>query len=140
MPRKDPDARREYNREYQRRWYKANRELLMQRVLRVNRRRRERGKDYVDELKRVPCADCGVEYPPYVMDFDHIRGEKTVNLARLRNSRLAWAKLLAEIEKCEVVCANCHRIRTRLRAHGGQVPPSDAALWLALGYAVIPVR
>ena len=76
MRRRDPDARREYNREYQRRWYQSNRELHVQRVLNVNRRRRERGKDYVDTLKRVPCADCGVEYPPYVMDFDHVRGEK----------------------------------------------------------------
>jgi|ERR671936_2466372 hypothetical protein len=140
MPRKDPDARREYNREYQRRWYKANRELHMERVLKVNRRRRELGKDYVDDLKRVPCADCGVKYPPYVMDFDHVRGEKQVNLSRLRNSRLAWPKLVAEIEKCEVVCANCHRMRTRLRAEGGEVTPSDAALWLALGYVVIPAH
>jgi hypothetical protein len=87
MPRKDPEARREYNREYQRRWYKANWELHMQRVLKVSRQRRELGKGYIDELKRVPCADCGVEYPPFVMDFDHVRGEKTVNLSRLRNSR-----------------------------------------------------
>jgi ferredoxin len=140
MPRKDPDARREYNREYQRRWYKENRELHMQRVLKVNRRRRELGKDFVDDLKCVPCADCGVKYPPYVMDFDHVRGEKQLNLSRLRNSRLAWAKLVAEIEKCEVVCANCHRMRTRLRSEGGEVMPSDAAQWLALGYVVIPVR
>ncbi|MBV9172862.1 MAG: hypothetical protein JOZ81_22600 [Chloroflexi bacterium] len=97
---------------------KANRELHMQRVLKVNRRRRELGKDYVDFLKRVPCADCGVKYPPYVMDFDHVRGEKQINLSRLRNSRLGWAKLIAEVEKCEVVCANCHRMRTRLRKEG----------------------
>ena len=84
MPRKDPEARREYNREYQRRWYKANRELHMQRVLKVTRLRRERGKNYVDELKRQPCTDCGVQYPPYVMDFDHVRGEKSMGLSKLR--------------------------------------------------------
>jgi hypothetical protein len=39
------------------------------------------------------------------MDFDHVRGEKSVNLSRLRNSRLAWSRLVAELEKCEVVCA-----------------------------------
>lgn len=140
MPRKDPESRREYNREYQLRWYKANRDLHMQRVLKVNCRRRNLSKDYVDKLKHVPCADCGVEFPSYVMDFDHVRGEKQVNLSRLRNSRLAWAKLVAEVEKCEVVCANCHRIRTRLRAQGVEVPMSNAAAWLALEYVVIPVR
>jgi hypothetical protein len=74
------------------------------------------------------------------MDFDHVRGEKTVNLARLRNSRSAWAKLVAEIEKCEVVCSNCHRIRTRMRAEGREVRLSDSAFWVALGYVVVPVR
>jgi hypothetical protein len=93
MPRQDRDARREYNREYQRRWYRANRELHMRRVLSVNRYRRMRGKEYVDDLKRVPCADCGVKYPPYVMDFDHVRGEKMGTLSRLRNSRLAGRSL-----------------------------------------------
>ena len=140
MPRKDPDARREYNREYQHGWYKANRELHMQRVLKVNRRRREQGKSYVDDLKRAPCTDCGASYPPYVMDFDHVRGDKSLNLARLRNGRLAWSRLIAELEKCEIVCANCHRIRTHMRAEGLEVPRSEAAAWLALGYVVIPVR
>jgi hypothetical protein len=51
-PRKDPDARREYHREYIRRWYQANRELQIQRVLKATRLRRERGKQYVDALKR----------------------------------------------------------------------------------------
>ena len=63
MPRKDPEARREYHREYMRRWYVANRELQMRRVLKANKERRERGKQYVDELKRQPCSDCGVTYP-----------------------------------------------------------------------------
>jgi hypothetical protein len=44
MPRKDPEARREYNREYQRRWYQANRELQMRRVLKATPERRERGR------------------------------------------------------------------------------------------------
>jgi len=139
MPRKDPDARREYHREYQRRWYQANRELQKQRVLKANRERRARDKAYVDTLKSRPCADCGLQYPPYVMDFDHVRGDKAFNLSRLRNSRLAWSKLLAEIEKCEVVCANCHRLRTRARADGDVVGPTPHAAWLAAGDCVAPV-
>jgi hypothetical protein len=81
-----------------------------------------------------------VRYPPYVMDFDHVRGQKSLNLSKLRNGRLAWSRLLAELEKCEVVCANCHRMRTRMRTEGVAIPRSNAADWLALGYLVIPVR
>src|SRR5919206_3677343 len=131
MPRKDPEARREYNREYQRRWYQANRELQMRRVLKANRERRERGKAYVDQLKSRPCSDCGVQYPPYVMDFDHVRGEKSLNLSRLRNSRLAWSRLLAELEKCEAVCANCHRMRTRARSDGRGLDSTRVPAWIA---------
>jgi len=140
MPRKDPEARREYHREYMRQWYIANRQLQISRVLKASRERRERGKHYVDELKRQPCSDCGVSYPPYVMDFDHARGEKSLNVSKLRNGRLAWSRLLAELDKCDVVCANCHRIRTRLRADGCALLRSTAGEWIALGYVVIPVR
>jgi len=48
------------------------------------------------------------------MDFDHVSGEKVMNIAQL--SRLSSpASLLSEIKKCELVCANCHRIRTSSR-------------------------
>jgi hypothetical protein len=74
------------------------------------------------------------------MDFDHVRGEKKLNLSQLRNTRLAWSRLLEELEKCELVCSNCHRIRTRLRMEGREIPRSTAAEWLALGYVVMPLR
>lgn len=68
----------------------------------------------IQVLKKRPCTDCGVEYPPYVMDFDHVRGEKVSNVSQIINVG-SLAKALAEIEKCEVVCSNCHRIRTHNR-------------------------
>ncbi len=67
----------------------------------------------LDALKAVPCADCGGTFPPECMDFDHVRGEKSFGIAVTINR--AWHKLLPEIEKCEVVCANCHRTRSRKR-------------------------
>lgn len=62
--------------------------------------------------KDRPCADCGVSYPPCVMDFDHVRGDKKNNVATLVASHYGVATISAEIKKCEVVCANCHRLRT----------------------------
>jgi hypothetical protein len=68
------------------------------------------------EAKNRPCADCGRSYPPYVMDFDHVRGEKVANVSVLVAGGASRRRVLAEIAKCEVVCANCHRERT----HGRQ--------------------
>jgi hypothetical protein len=72
--------------------------------------------NWVDTFKDVPCADCGVKYPPYVMDFDHLSAhEKLFPIGVLVNKRLSKDTILAEINKCEVVCSNCHRERTRAR-------------------------
>ena len=71
-------------------------------------------REWVDEVKNVPCTDCGVQYPPYVMDFDHVLPGKVRSIAALV-ARASRAAVEAEIAKCEVVCANCHRERTHAR-------------------------
>jgi len=137
MPRKDLDGRREYQREYQRKWYQRNRELQMARVTPGNRRAREAINNYVDQVKSRPCADCGGHFPPFIMDFDHVRGEKAADISRLRGARASRARLEAELAKCEVVCANCHRRRTQLRLLGIDVAPSTVLA--ALGSAYVGV-
>jgi len=68
----------------------------------------------VSELKaNKPCADCGRILAPVAMDFDHVRGLKFREVSAMQN--FAWPRVLAEIAKCELVCANCHRIRTQAR-------------------------
>jgi ferredoxin len=59
-----------------------------------------------------PCVDCG-EQDPVVLEFDHL-GHKEFNVAKGIRDR-NWESVLAEISKCEVVCANCHRRRTARR-------------------------
>ena len=76
----------------------------------------KRNRALASKAKDVPCADCGLKYPSYVMDFDHVRGEKKGNIATMVGVATALKTLLAEIEKCEVVCSNCHRHRTHARA------------------------
>ena len=59
-----------------------------------------------------PCVDCG-ESDPRCLEFDHRDpGTKTANVATLVQRAGAWKVILAEIEKCDVRCANCHRRRT----------------------------
>lgn len=106
MAYKDPlDPR---NREARLRHYHANREQYLER----NRQRKLEMREHVSLVKSVPCQDCEGEYPTYVMDLDHRDpNEKCGNIDKFINLG-SWKKLLAEIEKCDVVCANCHRERT----------------------------
>jgi hypothetical protein len=66
----------------------------------------------LDALKDRPCTDCHRLYPPYVMQFDHrVKSEKKFNIAAAFYHG-PWSEVLAEIEKCDLVCANCHAERT----------------------------
>ena len=73
------------------------------------------------------------------MDFDHVRGTKVTILAKLRSGRASLSKIEAEIAKCEVVCANCHRIRTYLRRLGVEVGPSEVVRFLGPSYVSVLV-
>ena len=67
-------------------------------------------KEYIREAKNVPCTDCKLSYPYYVMDFDHLQ-DKVFTISKLAS----WKSLelvKTEIAKCEVVCSNCHRVRS----------------------------
>jgi len=55
-----------------------------------------------------PCVDCG-EGDPVVLDFDHVRGKKRLDISRMLNRGFSVSALKLEIEKCEMRCANCHR-------------------------------
>ena len=67
----------------------------------------------VRELKNKPCTDCKIQYPYYVMDFDH-KSNKKFSIANALHAK-SQTEVMKEIEKCDVVCANCHRERTHKR-------------------------
>lgn len=103
MPWKNVEKRREAVRKH----YYANRQKYIEKA--YNKRRELR--NWVYDLKEnTPCTDCKLSYPYYVMDFDHIE-DKIINISKVVNSG-SKTKTIKEIEKCEVVCANCHRERT----------------------------
>jgi hypothetical protein len=71
-------------------------------------RKRDEARQYVvNYLRSHPCVDCG-ESDPMVLTFDHVRGEKRMNIAELVNRGYLVEVIQEEIEKCEVRCANCH--------------------------------
>ena len=83
-----------------------------------NARARASKKALINSLKSGPCTDCGNSYPPHVMDFDRL-SDKTEDVAKMSGYRRSVQRIMTEVAKCELVCSNCHRIRTaaRQRAH-----------------------
>jgi hypothetical protein len=67
----------------------------------------------------VGCVDCGYDEHPEALHFDHL--PEYEKLTEIGNSNLKMGsihKLLGEIAKCDVVCANCHAVRTAVRREG----------------------
>ena len=67
-------------------------------------------KEVVQELKsKCKCAKCGDDRG-YVLDYHHINSEeKETTIARMISNNYELDKVYKEIEKCIVLCANCHR-------------------------------
>lgn len=109
------EALRTYNREY----YHKNADrkaAVIKRANRVSVTKKDEGRAIVLAAKSVPCTDCLKSYPPYVMDFDHTRGQKLFTISHWGIGSKNIERLIQEIAKCDVVCSNCHRQRTHARA------------------------
>jgi hypothetical protein len=76
--------------------------------LKEKRFRQQERRKWINSLKAFPCTDCKISYPPYVMQFDHLRN-KEFQIGEVWRSK---ESILKEIAKCELVCANCHMERT----------------------------
>jgi len=101
---------------YKQEHYAANRQRYIDRAAASKRELRlVRTRYLLKYFEEHPCTDCG-ESDPVVLEFDHLDPEKKLfDVAQALPYR-NWQSILGEIEKCEVVCANCHRRRTTSRA------------------------
>ena len=104
------ECRRAYDRRYYRERGKAARQAR-------KRARTITERAWMAALKEgLPCTDCGRAFPPWVMHWDHLPGyEKLGCISAMVGSR-SRATTIAELRKCELVCANCHVLRTISRA------------------------
>lgn len=107
MPYKDKDKQRESVR----RSYEKNRDHHMAKNREWKNAVRDKYRAYKES---VACTDCGIK-DHRVIEFDHVAGNKAINISQMRHH--SWDAVLAEIAKCEPVCANCHKIRTWERSH-----------------------
>lgn len=107
------------NRAYQKKWYEANKEEHKKRTKANKIKHYERNKQRINDLKSYPCTDCGNCFNPVAMDYDHINpSNKKINISKMMNA-YSWERIQEEIAKCELVCANCHRVRTHERIKMG---------------------
>ena len=102
----DKETARQYSREHYQRnkeKYKAkghNHEKAMRQMV-------------IDLKDGQPCTDCGGSFPHYVLDYDHLDpADKEDCVGTMVARGLSKKRIVDEIAKCELVCANCHRIRT----------------------------
>lgn len=90
----------------------------------------KKAKEYIRSLKSdKSCMDCGNPFPFYILEFDHRNPhEKVRNLAsiRLSDGFFTTEDIDKEIAKCDLICANCHRVRTHSRPHRTKFTPPPA--------------
>lgn len=81
--------------------------------------RRKSIRSHFKEVKsNTPCVDCDVIYPSYVMQYDHLSNKEGV-VSQMVGHGYGKETIQKEIDKCELVCANCHAIRTHARINAG---------------------
>jgi DNA-binding MarR family transcriptional regulator len=77
-----------------------------------NSNRRNKIVRFIQEYKAgKKCADCGEDYPYWILEFDHLQ-DKNFTIAHFRSTTMSLEIVKKEIEKCDVVCSNCHKNRT----------------------------
>lgn len=112
-----------YQKEYYRKYRKEHREEAKAYAVAYRKKRFLSGEIIggwlANKYLTVPCMDCNVIHPYYVMDFDHRPDEiKSFNIARMNQYAAKPDRisiLMKEIDKCDYICANCHRVRTQER-------------------------
>jgi hypothetical protein len=104
---------RDCSRAYFRAYYLRHRAAYVARSRRKNSAERlSNRRQLLEYLQSHPCADCG-ESDPVVLQFDHADpAAKSSNVGDLLRNRVPWRRILAEIDKCVVRCANDHQRRT----------------------------
>jgi hypothetical protein len=111
------------NNAYSKKYYYADREGRLAKIAEYVRKLRLRRKALINDLKSRPCVDCGRTFPAVCMDFDHLDGTNKQGCvsSMVNNTGASLKRVMAEIAKCDLVCANCHRIRTHHRTVAQQV-------------------
>ncbi len=114
MPYKDKDKAKEYTKEYNKDWYRRHK----QEVIEKRRRRQIEIRNWFRRYKStLYCMDCGVAHPA-VLQFHHRdRTDKSFAISNVVSRATSMKQITNEIQKCDVVCVNCHAKRHWRETH-----------------------
>jgi hypothetical protein len=104
MPYKDGETQKKAQQD----WYQKNKVLTRDR----SRAKRKTDREWLNGLKDNPCIGCGLSWPPCVMEFHHREAKDKVGSVGNLLLNAGRQKVIDEIAKCDLLCANCHRIKT----------------------------
>ena len=107
MPHRDPEARRSYNSEYNKKWYAKNKKKKKEQAKKSRKRAIRRNRRFVEKYKLDHPCPCG-ETEPCCLSFHHYEGEKEGNISDMVNRGYSLRRIQAEIDKCMIMCLNCH--------------------------------
>ncbi len=116
-------ARRNYKckicaREYCKAHYRKDKSRYIARAAKQNAVAKAAIMSVVNGIKSDPCMDCGRCYPSCVMEFHHRDPAQKIScVSKMALSLAPIGRVLLEIGKCDLLCANCHRIRTYSNKH-----------------------
>jgi acetylornithine/succinyldiaminopimelate/putrescine aminotransferase len=109
MPYKNIEERRAYARSYGKDYYQRNRQHLLAKQAEKNKRLRERQRQWLIDYKRgLVCMRCGENHPATLQFHHRNQQDKEFEIGLYTALGFSKARLLAEIKKCDVMCANCH--------------------------------
>ncbi|MEK6829955.1 MAG: hypothetical protein AABY15_07590 [Nanoarchaeota archaeon] len=101
-----PFTNREYRLIYRRKWYAKNRKSE---IAHVTRRKKEIKKWLQNYKKNLKCVECGENHPA-TLEFHHLGGlKKDRSISQMVVDGISINRILAEMEKCKVLCSNCHQ-------------------------------
>jgi hypothetical protein len=109
MAYKDKERKMEYQREYQKRWYREHRERLLEKRKQHDEELRQWLRQYKN---RLGCVECGENHPACLHFHHRHKEEKSFTISHIvgRWRYTTLEKLQEEISKCTILCGNCHAI------------------------------
>lgn len=109
MPYKDPERRRAHQRDYHQIWRRSKAGHASMRASRAKTAAKVRDQ-YRAYKATLSCERCGESHPACI-EFHHVNGDKGANISQAATIALgwSWSRVLHEIQKCIVLCSNCHR-------------------------------
>lgn len=115
MAHKNTETAKAYQKRYHKEWYERNKSKRIKQITDRKKKIKLSSSEIINKIKlENGCVDCGYKEHSVALDFDHL-SDKLYNVSSMVANGYTIEAIREEISKCEIVCANCHRVRTKSR-------------------------